>query len=103
MTAFDSTPVWAAHKNFAVLVFKHYGWIAGWILTYLDPKNLSVGQKQLFQAPPRQSLNTLILQMTVQLNFEAFIVFQGFLKHQGWITGEILTYLDPKNLTLGQK
>ena len=79
--------------------FKHHGWIPGWILTCLDPKNLSVGQKQPFQAPPLQSLNTLMLQIIVELNFGAFKVFQDFFKHQGWTAGGILTYLDPKVLT----
>ena len=44
-----------------------------------------------------------MLQITVELNFEAFKVFQGFFKHHGWLAGKILTYLDPKNLTVGQK
>ena len=83
--------------------FNHLGQIPGWILTCLDPKNLSVGQKQPFQAPPLQSLNTLMLQIIVELNFGAFKVFQDFLKHQGWTAGGILTYLDPKILTLAQK
>ena len=69
----------------------------------MDPKNLSVGQKQPFQAPPLQSLNTQMLQIIVELNFGAFKAFQDFFKHQGWTAGGILTYLDPKILTLAQK
>ena len=43
-----------------------------------------------------------MLQTKVELNFGAFKVFKDFFMHQGWTAGGILTYLDPKIVTLAQ-
>ena len=71
-------PVWAAHKNFAVLVIHK---------KRFPKKKLKRGENTKLENP----------------DFQALKVTCDQLDHQGWIPGLIVTCLDPYHLSVSQK